>query len=356
MRFSPLCAAALAALSFMASGQAQAAAFGANDLVIYSVATAGASGTASQVTLKEYSTTGTFVQGVTVNGLTASNTATSEGLLTRSADGRYLDFTGYAATAGTAGVAGTTSASVKREIGQADAQGNIAVAAVLDAYSANNIRSVVSLDGSSFYSSGAGTNGGVRYDVGNSSTAVSSLANTRQVNIFNNQLYYSTASGTTGVYALGTGLPTSGPLAGTLIAATASPYGFYFADLDGQAGLDTLYVADDAAGIKKFSLSGSTWTQTGAITGTTGITGLTGVTNGTSVRLYATNTSKLLGIVDSTGFNGTLSGSLTTLATAGAGEAFRGVALAPVPEPETYALMLAGLACLGGAALRKRQR
>ena len=43
----------------------------------------------------------------------------------------------------------------------------------------------------------------------------------------------------------------------------------------------------------------------------------------------------------------------SVLKTAGYGERFGGVALAPVPGPETYALMLAGLA---GLALLKRRR
>jgi hypothetical protein len=39
--------------------------------------------------------------------------------------------------------------------------------------------------------------------------------------------------------------------------------------------------------------------------------------------------------VDTSGFNGSFSGTPTLLATAGANTAFRGVALTPVPEPAT---------------------
>ncbi len=358
MRRSALSLAALSALTLVAAGSASAAAFNTDDLVIYRVGTgSGAlSNAASQVYLDEYTTSGSLVQSVAVSGLTASGSATSEGLLTRSADGRYLDFTGYAASAGTSGVASTTSSSVKREIGQADASGNIAIASVLDAYSGNNIRSAVSLDGSSFYSSGAGTNGGVRYDVGNSSTAVSSATNTRQVNLYGGQLYYSTGSGSTGVYALGTGTPTSSATP-TLIAASSSPYAFLFADLSSSvAGYDTLYVANDSKGIEKYSFASGVWSLTGTLAAS-GVTGLTGaVGSDGQVKLYATNANKLYGVLDSAGYNQAINGTLTTLATAATNTAFRGVALSPVPEPETVALLLAGLAVLGGVARQQRRR
>ena len=64
--------------------------------------------------------------------------------------------------------------------------------------------------------------------------------------------------------AVGAGSPTT---AGQTIsnlpgvpASTGSPYGFFFVDLDPNTpGLDVLYVADDGAGITKYSLVGGTW-------------------------------------------------------------------------------------------------
>src|SRR4051812_36707728 len=76
------------------------AAFTPGDLVIYRVGTGTGSlvNTGNAVFLDEYTTAGALVQSVamptTASGsnkpLIASGTATSEGLLTRSTDGRYL--------------------------------------------------------------------------------------------------------------------------------------------------------------------------------------------------------------------------------------------------------------------------
>ena len=57
----------------------------------------------------------TAASGATVP-ITNSGSATSEGSVTRSGDGRCIVVSGYAATVGTSGVAGTTAASVNRAV------------------------------------------------------------------------------------------------------------------------------------------------------------------------------------------------------------------------------------------------
>jgi len=75
------------------------------------------------------------------------------------------------------------------------------------------------------------------------------------------------------------------------------------------------------------------------------------------VELFAiSNNAKLVEVTDSSGYDGTLSGSLTTLASAGSNEVFDGVAAAPVPLPGTLPLLLAGLAGVAGLGLMRRQR
>ena len=57
--------------------------------------------------------------------------------------------------------------------------------------------------------------------------------------------------------------------------------------------------------------------------------------------------AQLVSLVDTSGFQGTLTGTTTLLATAGANQTFAGVAFAPTPEPTTFALAAFGLVGLG---------
>ncbi len=80
--------------------------------------------------------------------LVASGSATSEGLITRSADGHRIVLTGYDAALGTAGIASTASATVNRVVGLVDGSGNVdTTTAVGDVLSGNNIRSAATVDG-----------------------------------------------------------------------------------------------------------------------------------------------------------------------------------------------------------------
>lgn len=96
-------------------------------------------------------------------------------------------------------------------------------------------------------------------------------------------------------------------------------------DLDaGVAGVDTLYLADN--------------------TGTTG--GLSAYTLDGNVQLFMSSPSALFSFTDTSGSTGTLSGSLTTIATASTNTAFRGLAVIPVPEPSAGMALLSGLGWL----------
>ena len=94
----------------------------AGNIVVYRVGTGAAAlhANATAVFLDEYTPAGSLVQSIAMpttdsggnQTLTASGTATSEGLLTLSADGQYLVLTGYDAALGTASI--TTSTSCRR--------------------------------------------------------------------------------------------------------------------------------------------------------------------------------------------------------------------------------------------------
>ena len=322
--------------------------FTIGDIVVYRVGTGSDPllSTGNPIFLDEYTSGGTLVQSIgmptTASGpdypLVASGTASSEGLMTRSVDGQWLMVPGYASTLPSASsLAGSAALTVPRVVGRVAADGTIDTSTALtDFADGNNPRSAASTNGSDIWV--GGTTGGARYAMLGSTTSVglsADLDNIRQIGIADGQLYVSTQAGTAiRMGAVGTGLPnTSGQTISVLsgFPLTGSPNGFFFADLDGAPGLDTLYVADTDAGLAKYSLVAGSWVPAGVVgVAADEYRGLTGVVDGTSVTLYATRSqSQLVQLVDDTGYNGTLDGTPALLATAAANQVFRGLALAP---------------------------
>ncbi|MBV9058153.1 MAG: ExeM/NucH family extracellular endonuclease [Pseudonocardiales bacterium] len=343
-------------MALLGATPALAAAFAPGDLVVARVGsgTGSLSSAATAVFLDEYTPSGALVQSVALptsssgsnRRFTMSGSATSEGALALSADGRYLTLGGYDAALGTASIASTSTSTASRVVARVDGNGGVDTStAITDAFSANNVRGAVTDDGSRFWVVGA--NGGVRLaSLGSAgaSTQINSAAptNIRTVSIFGGQLYISTGSGTTGVYSVGSGLPTNGGQTPALVTGAPSPYAFVALDRDPSvAGIDTLYIADDSAspngGILKFSFDGTTWTARSSFRPGDGVRGLTGTVNGSGVTLFATtsNTSALVKVDDSAAFNAPISATATQLTTAGANTAFRGVAFAPTAPTAT---------------------
>ena len=218
------------------------------------------------------------------------------------------------------------------------------------------LRSVVPGPSGTFYAVGGGTgsSSGVWYYNGSNFVRVSSVgASIRVVDIFGGNLYYSTTTGSAGIYQVGTsGLPTAtGTLVNLIIPAT-NPYGFVLLDCDGNGSHERAYVADDGttstSGLRRFDLVGSTWTARYSklfgdnsdtslaypLTNGRGIRGITGSCSSGTATLYATTTAsannRLVKVVDSStnGTTGTPS-SYTSLAAAGSNYVFRGVELRP---------------------------
>lgn len=327
-----------------------------SDVVIYRVGDGSSALTSAgnPVFLDEYAANGSLVRSTpaptVISGanhrLVASGTATSEGFITRSSDGKYLVFTGYDASLPTTGLAGTSSTATPRVIARMDANAAIdTTTALTDAASANNPRSAASSDGQNFWFAGAA--GGVRYTTLGSASSLqlsTTVANVRQVNIFASQLYVSDSSGSAvRLGAVGSGLPTTAGQTITnlpgLSASTGSPYAYFLTDLsDSVPGVDTLYVADDSIGLSKYSLVSGTWVASGTVgSSADAYRGLTGVVSGGAVTLFATRKGgsaaagggELVSLVDASGSAGSLAAAPTVLATAVTNTAFRGVALAP---------------------------
>ena len=347
---------------------AKAAPFTPGDLVVYRAGdgVSTLANTGNSVFIDEYSLTGTLVQSVPMPTVAsgsnlpfyASGTATSEGGLTVSPNGKYIAVTGYGGTS--TSPTSLASSTLPRVVGIVNAStGAIDTStAPTDFAVGNNPRSAVTIDGNSIWMAGAA--GGVRYStIGNTSTSTMvspspGTSNFRQVNIFGGQLYVTGSSGGATFGSLGTGLPTAANQTFTQLPGfpTTSdtehlnPYAFFFADLTPTVpGVDTLYVADNtthtgvnpapAGGITKYSLVGGVWQSNGTVDDTnSNYQGLTGIVqNNGSVKLFATkgdngnvnNGLYIASLTDSTGYNGALSGTPTTIATAGTNEAFRGI-------------------------------
>jgi MYXO-CTERM domain-containing protein len=389
---------------------AHAAGFSAGSLVVERIGTgtAALSSAATQISILEVTTAGSLTQTIilpsgTSDPQTDSGSATSDGYL--NTYGGFVSVPGYNAALGTASVA-SLNAKVNSLL---DSTGSVAMRTLfpvggpsgttpgtpagVSPFSGNNYRSSIATSGSTFYgvgtASGTPNTGGVWYFDGSAFTQVSSTAatvsvtNLRTVEIYNNQLYFASSSGTfLGVSSLGTGLPTSGPELPTLqinAGAGASTYGFVMFSTGSQGAgvLDLAYLADDrtgaGGGIQKYSYNGTSWSnswsllvgasgtstlQSGTGVGFAGIRGLAGTYDSIlGATLYATttesNNNRLISIFDT---GTTTPSTYTTLQSSGSNFAFRGVDFSPVavPEPSTFAI--AALATLGMAGLIRRRR
>lgn len=370
------------------------AGFRFNSVVVYRVGdgTSSLVNTGSPVFVDEYSSTGEFLQSIalrtTASGaqqpLIASGTASSEGYLTRSADGKFLVLSGYGTTLGGSGSIGSTAANVvPRVVGRITGGGVVDTSTALtDFASGNNFRGVTSSNGAGFWVtgnfSGAGntSTGGVHYATLGSTTstdltttaASGTFTNARGIAIFDGQLYASgSVTALRGVGTIGTGLPTSGAQAVTRLpgltdTSSASSNAFFLADLTGSvAGVDTLYIADDngtTGGIKKFSFVNGSWVANGiAGNAADAYRGLTARVSGSTVTLYATRNGgstgtgggELVSLVDDTGYNATITTTApTVLVTALTNTAFRGVALSPEWLPDLTVSVSAPATARGG--------
>ncbi len=311
----------------------------------------GSSSTA--IFLDEFSPSGTLVHAHPLptsgaNVLSNSGSATSEGQITLSQDSYYLLLAGYNTGPGTASIANTPSSTVNRKLLRVDNSDGYTSQTSSSAFNANNIRGGVT-SGNDFWAAGtsstAGTNGIQYFGTGTPVQVSSTITNTRVVNIFNGQLYFSTGSAPVGIYVVGSGLPVSSGQVSTLVIAgtgtSPSPYGFSF-----NATTDICYIADDrtpanGGGIQKFTKSGGVWTLQYTLSiGTVGARGLTVDWSGSNPVVYATTTestgNRIIKITD------TGSGSsYTTLATAATNTIFRGITFAPIPLPSPTTTTLA---------------
>ena len=345
---------AAAAVSLL-SGFAFAANFSPGNIVVLRVGdgTAALTSAATPVFLDEYTPAGVLVQSIALPTaaagtnlpLTNSGTATSEGFLNLSADGRFLLHAGYASAPGTASIASTPSATTPRVVARVAMDGTVDTSTgLLDSYSASNIRSATSSNGTDIWTGGtSSTTGGVRYTTLGATSATqlsTTITNSRVVSIYSNQLYTSSAVlNFEGVSAVGTGLPTATGQTITLLPGfptTVGPssYDYAFADAN------TVYVCDDRAvlsggGLQRWSFNGTAWVLDYTLNSglTTGLRGVTLVPGSSPATFYATSADSLTKLVTVTDTGAT--SAFTTLLTAGTNTALRGIRMLPVGNAAT---------------------
>jgi len=307
------------------------------------------SASGNSVFIDEYASNGTLVQTIPLpdsgpNAILEVPTSSVEGSLTLSSDGKLLALPGYriAYTNSTSSVATTPASAVPRAACTLDGGANFKIGAVTtDAYSAYNLRCIATDGTSNFWAAGSADGTWWLSPDSESQIQINQAANTRQVNIFNGNLYIVTASSLSqwgaGLYGF-SGLPTSltapSPL---MLCANASapgvnPTGFSISP-DGL----TAYVADQIVGINKWTNSDGTWYPAYSFDAATSqADGLVVDWSGANPVLYGTSSTggsrtsanALFMLVD-TG----MASEPVTIAVAPAKTLFRGVAFTPKSSP-----------------------
>ncbi len=347
----------------------QGAGISFGNVLVYRVGTGAAAlgNGATAVFLDEYTPLGGApVQSIALpttggEALTAVGNDTSEGIMSISQNGAsaVVVFTGYRANAGAANPAGSGADTVNRVIGTISLGGTVNTSvAISDPALTGTIRSATSTDGSSSFYLGASS--GLSYVAAPSgaSTIVGiDSRNSRQAVLAGTTLFGSATLVGNSVKVQSFGSLPVGATTGAAVVTTTTTdtvNGTALFDLNPAVpGADTLYALSTVATGKlyKYTFDGTTWTASGSIVTATGVTDLAGYTDVNGVHLFLTSGSKLYTELDSSGYGVNVTGALTQIASAGANEAFRGVAF--IPEPSTVSLGL--MALVGVLALRRRR-
>ena len=277
--------------------------------------------------------------------VTLSGTSSAIGQLALAGDGKSLAIAGYAATPGQniGDPKDSLSTVAQRIVASIDPAGTVDTSTVLTgAFSADHPRSVATPDGQSFYVSGNGAGktpaaGVILAQRGSTAVPVgiaAAPANARNVAIAGGQLYTTASGGSDrGVWRVGSGLPTASGTTSTrfVTAAAGTPTSMVALDRDSTPGIDTVYYVVETTGLFKSALIDGVWTAQDSYAGDfQSVTGR--VVDGVTELYLVKNTSAantVIATTDTAAAAPITVGTPTTIATAPANTAYRGIAVAP---------------------------
>ncbi|MEI6506845.1 MAG: T9SS type A sorting domain-containing protein [Bacteroidota bacterium] len=292
-----------------------------------------------------YSVAIPFASSAGSNGIVCGATTSSNGAISRSENGRYILVPGWSTNTSITGATAIGSANTTFTIcAVRPVNGSGTISTGITGTSnwftaANDYRGATSDDLTNYWVVGASI--GVRTTTnGTSLTTVSSTStNVRVTNIFNSQLYYSTGSGTNGIYQVGTGKSTSASTTSTNLVSSTGAYGFAV-----SPDFLTIYTNSATGVISRWtysgtyssgSYSGGSWSTASTGLALTAVTGLavdwSGYSFSTSANgaiIYACNSTTLVKAND----NGTGSMTSSTLRTISGFNAFKQLAFSPIKQ------------------------
>ena len=292
----------------------------------------------NSIFVDQFTTNGTLVNSTSIpdagtGALLLGGSATSEGGLTRSLDGRLLSFLAYHTNRGALSTAlsGSTGKTVPRALVTVDASGAVEIRQTSTTlFTGSSPRAVVTDGTNRFWTAGGSQGTQFLQPSGPLSVIQSTIINTRDIRIFGGKLCFSTQSGEIGIYYLD-GLPVTVSATNLLFATGTNSQPAAFAL---NTDWNLAYVADqrsaaNGGGIQKWTNSASGWQLSYLFKlGTTGAFGLAVDFSQAVPVLYATTAessdNRLIRIAD-TGADAVVQ----KLASAGTNRWFRGVEFAP---------------------------
>ena len=293
-----------------------------------------------------YSVAIPFASSAGSNGIVCGATTSSNGAISRSENGRYILVPGWSTNSSISGSTAIGSANTTFTIcaiRPVNGSGtiNTGITGTSNWFTtANDYRGATSDDLTNYWVTG-GSVGLKTTTNGTSLTTVSTTStNTRSVNIFNGQLYYSTGSGTQGVYQVGTGKSISASTTSVILASPSTgAYGFAV-----SPDFLTIYTNSATGVISRWTYSGTyssgaysggSWSSASTGLSLSGVTGVavdwSGYSFSTSANgaiIYACNTTTLVKAND----NGTGSMTASTLRTISGNNIFKQLAFSPIKQ------------------------